>query len=237
MTEPMFRSDMTVQLVVSEASDHSVTRSARVSTLGNLSALTESVKRERGLILYLMKNRHGSPFEHNLFTFYIEAPIFVWREFMRHRIGVSYNEESGRYRELQPVFYVTSDERLLVQTGKPGAYEFVPGTPAMVGYTQSVHREAARAAYHGYESLLRMGVAKEVARMSLPLSIYSGAYVTMNARSLMSFLSLRTQHDEAKFPSKPQAEIEMVAVQMEAFFREAMPLTYEAFNLSGRVAP
>ncbi len=75
-----------------------------------------------------MRDRHGSPFEHNSMTFYVQAPIFVFREFMRHRIA-SYNEESGRYRELRPVFYVPAPERNLVQQGKPGAYEFVPGTP------------------------------------------------------------------------------------------------------------
>ena len=73
-----------------------------------------------------MRDRHGSPFEHNSMTFYVQAPIFVFREFMRHRIA-SYNEESGRYRELRPVFYVPGPERKLTQIGKPGAYEFVDG--------------------------------------------------------------------------------------------------------------
>ncbi|WP_204268146.1 FAD-dependent thymidylate synthase, partial [Escherichia coli] len=68
--------------------------------------------RDRGLINYLMRDRHGSPFEHNSMTFYVQAPIFVFREFMRHRIA-SYNEESGRYRELRPVFYVPARERNL----------------------------------------------------------------------------------------------------------------------------
>ena len=75
-----------------------------------------------------MRDRHGSPFEHNSMTFYVQAPIFVFREFMRHRIA-SYNEESGRYRELRPVFYVPGPERKLIQEGKPGAYVFVDGTP------------------------------------------------------------------------------------------------------------
>ena len=105
---------------------------ARVSTQGEKtleSAQDEELDapRSKGLINFLMRDRHGSPFEHNSMTFYVQAPIFVFREFMRHRIA-SYNEESGRYRELRPVFYVPGPDRNLVQIGKTGAYEFIPGT-------------------------------------------------------------------------------------------------------------
>src|SRR5689334_21252654 len=124
---------MTVELVRSAARDADVLFAARVSTLGEQSLESteeegDLAKRDRGLINYLMRDRHGSPFEHNSMTFYVQAPIFVFREFMRHRIA-SYNEESGRYRQLQPVFYVPGPDRRLVQQGKPGAYEFVDGTP------------------------------------------------------------------------------------------------------------
>ena len=81
------------------------------------------------------------------------------------------------------------------------------------------------------------GVAREVARTVLPLSLYSSMYVTMNARSLMAFLSLRTKREGSHFPSFPQREIEMVAEKMETHFAELMPLTYEAFNTNGRVSP
>ena len=121
-----FRSDVTVELVRSSAHDSDVLFAARVSTQGEqtLEAAQGSEdtdaedKRARGLINYLMRDRHGSPFEHNSMTFYVQAPIFVFREFMRHRIA-SYNEESGRYRELKPVFYVPAPERNLVQVGSP----------------------------------------------------------------------------------------------------------------------
>ena len=76
-----------------------------------------------------MRDRHGTPFEHSSMTFYVRAPIFVFREFMRHRT-FSYNEESGRYCTLEPVFYVPGPGRKLVQQSKPGAYEFTDGTPA-----------------------------------------------------------------------------------------------------------
>ena len=123
-----FRSDVTVELVRSSAADSDVLFAARVSTQGEQTldaaqAGTEASGRDRGLINYLMRDRHGSPFEHNSMTFYVQAPIFVFREFMRHRMA-SYNEESGRYRELRPVFYVPGADRRLLQVGKPGAYEF-----------------------------------------------------------------------------------------------------------------
>jgi thymidylate synthase (FAD) len=105
-----FRSDVTVELIRHSASDADVLFAARVSTQGELTLTAatsgqEASERDRGLINYLMRDRHGSPFEHNSLTYYVQAPIFVFREFMRHRIA-SYNEESGRYRELRPVFYV-----------------------------------------------------------------------------------------------------------------------------------
>lgn len=122
MSEIIFRSDVTVELVRASAADSDVLFAARVSTQGeqtleSAAAATdasEDEKRSKGLINYLMRDRHGSPFEHNSMTFYVQAPIFVFREFMRHRIA-SYNEESGRYRELNPVFYVPAPERNLIQ--------------------------------------------------------------------------------------------------------------------------
>ncbi|WP_251858455.1 FAD-dependent thymidylate synthase [Herbiconiux sp. L3-i23] len=233
---------MTVELVRSSAHDSDVLFAARVSTQGEktLEAAQEGVeadeKRDRGLINYLMRDRHGSPFEHNSMTFYVQAPIFVFREFMRHRIA-SYNEESGRYRELRPVFYVPSAERRLVQVGKPGAYDFEPGTPEMTALVDDQARAVATHAYESYQAMLDAGVAREVARIVLPLSLYSSMYVTVNARSLMNFVSLRTKREGSHFPSFPQREIEMVAEKMENLWAGLMPLTYDAFNKNGRVAP
>jgi thymidylate synthase (FAD) len=183
-----------------------------------------------------MRDRHGSPFEHNAFTFYIEAPIFVFREFMRHRIA-SYNEESGRYKELNPTFYIPDAERKLIQIGKTGAYEFVEGTSIQFGVTKTEIYSSSKRAYESYKVMLDGGIAREVARAVLPVNIYSSMYVTMNARSLMNFLSLRTTREGTHFPSFPQREIEMVAEKMEEIFAEKMPLTYDCFNKNGRVAP
>ncbi len=244
MSEIKFRSDVTVELVRSSASDSDVLFAARVSTQGEQTLeaaasrvdASEDEKRSKGLINYLMRDRHGSPFEHNSLTFYVQAPIFVFREFQRHRIA-SYNEESGRYKELSPVFYVPGPDRNLIQIGKTGSYDFIPGTAEQTALVEQESRSASIQAYEAYQRMLEAGVAREVARIILPLNIYSSMYVTMNARALMNFLSLRTKREGTHFPSFPQREIEMCAEKMEDFWAELMPYTYAAFNENGRVAP
>ena len=244
MSDIIFRSDVTVELVRANAADSDVLFAARVSTQGEqtleaAAAQTDAAddeKRSKGLINYLMRDRHGSPFEHNSMTFYVQAPIFVFREFMRHRIA-SYNEESGRYKELSPVFYVPGPDRNLIQVGKAGAYEFLPGTAEQTALVEQEARTTSQNAYESYQRMLEAGVAREVARIVLPLNIYSSMYVTMNARALMNFLSLRTKREGTHFPSFPQREIEMCAEKMEGEFAKLMPYTYEAFNANGRVAP
>ena len=236
--EIVFREDMSVELVKSSASDADVIWAARVSTAGDksLEDVGGDASKSEGLINYLARERHGSPFEHTSMTFFISAPIFVFREFMRHRIA-SYNEESGRYRELKPVFYIPSKERKLVQIGKAGAYTFVDGTPEQYEITVKSIKETCVLAYENYQKMLDAGVAREVARAVLPVTLYSSMYVTMNARALMNFLSLRTSREGSHFPSYPQREIEMVAEKMEAEFAKLMPITYGAFQKSGRIAP
>ena len=232
-----FSSDVTVSLVKESASDSDVAFAARVSTIGERSLPTgENDEKLQGLIGFLMRERHGSPFEHSVFTFYVKAPIFVWREHMRHRIA-SYNEESGRYKELAPEFYIPAGDRKLIQTGKPGAYVFEEGTKEQHVYATNSMIKSCGLAYSKYIEMLEDGVAKEVARMLLPVNIYSSAYVTINARSLMNFLSLRVISEGSHFPSYPQREIEMVAEKYEKIFEETMPLTYAEFVRNGRVAP
>lgn len=155
---------------------------------------------------------------------------------MRHRMA-SYNEESGRYRVLDPEFYVPDNKRKLLQIGKPGAYIFEEGTSEQVAVTMSNYRRTCKEAYMNYEEMIRFGVAREVARGVLPLTIYSSAYVTINSRSLMNFLSLRRSVEGQRFPSFPQREIEMVAEKYEEIFKELMPLTHTAFVENGRVSP
>lgn len=236
--EIQFRTNVTVEMVRANAQDSDVLFAARVSTKGeqSLEDVNADASKSAGLINYLMRDRHGSPFEHNSMTFYVQAPIFVFREFMRHRIA-SYNEESGRYRNLRPVFYYPGPDRHLVQVGKPGAYVFEPGTDEQHEMAEREIKASCTQAYESYQRMLDAGIAREVARAVLPVTIYSSMYVTMNARSLMNFLSLRTKREGTHFPSFPQREIEMVAEQMEDYWAELMPMTYAAFNKAGRVAP
>jgi thymidylate synthase (FAD) len=233
-----FRTDMTVELIKHAASDADVIWAARVSTKGeqSLADVNGDAERSAGLINFLMRDRHGTPFEHSSMTFYVSAPIFVFREFMRHRT-FSYNEESGRYRKLEPVFYVPGPDRKLVQSGKPGAYVFTEGTSGQHALVTEAVQTACTQSYAAYLEMLDAGVAREVARTVLPVGLYSSMYATCNARALMNFLSLRVTHSDATFPSFPQREIEMVAEQMEALWASLMPLTHKAFERNGRVCP
>lgn len=233
MSEITYRSDFDVDYLYGSGGDIDVVRAARVSTKGK----NEPAGDAPGLVNFLMANRHGTPFEHNSMTFYVKAPIMVFREFFRHRIGFSYNEESGRYKQLEPLFYLPPSHRPLVQQGKPGHYIFVPGTPAQHEIVCNQLKQSYKASYGAYESILGADVAKEVARACLGVGIYSSAYVTCNARSLMSFLSLRTKAEDSLFKSYPQWEIEQVALQMEAVFAELFPVTHESFCKNGRVSP
>lgn len=223
------------------ASDNDVIEAMLVSTMGDeVQELweKEGVDGIEGRIRFLMKNRHGTPFEQNYFQFFVKGPIAVFREHHRHRIGWSYNEESGRYKVMKPEFYIPPAERPLVQTGKPGAYVMSPGTDQQ--YDQMVRDMAMgfQDDYDRYESLLDLGVAKEVARGVLPVYLMTSMFASCNARSMMAFLSLRTDEPDSKFPSKPMWEIDqLVARVYERALYEQMPLTYAAFQAFGRVAP
>ena len=231
------RSDIGVELVDAQASDLGVVRAARVSTAG-----LDAHREERGdayiggLIRYLMRCRHGSPFEHNYLTFLVTAPIFTVRHLMRHRTW-SFNEESARYREIRPVFYVPDASRLLRQEGRPGHYDYVPGTADDHARVTGAAVRVYEAAYREYADMLAAGIAREIARMVLPVATFSTVYATCNSRALMHFLGLRTARPDAAYPSSPQREIEVVAEQMEAQWARLMPLTAAAFDEFGRVSP
>lgn len=223
-----------VELIGWSGSDYMIAQAARVST-GNNDTHTDEAN--AGLINYLMKHRHGSPFEHTQLTFLIDAPIFVFREYMRHRIGWSYNEISGRYAKLDPKFYLYPEQRPLIQEGSSAHPDLVMGDRTLNFVTNCIVRSSYTKAWRDYESLLDSGVANEVARTVLPVGIFSQMYATCNARSLMAFLSLRVDSADNTFETKPQWEIQNVAEQMEAIFAEHFPATHAAFIKNGRVAP
>ena len=243
MSEIEFRSDMVADLVdITNAKDHIVASAARIST-GAIAKNPRFATPESeaggelaGLINYLMKHRHGSPFEHAVFTFRIEIPLFVARELHRHRIA-SYNEMSGRYSKMLPEFYVPNNLRPLVNGGSSARPELVHGSGSQFELVSDALRASSLWSWVKYQELLNAGIANEVARMVLPVNIYTSMYMTVNARSLMNLLSLRIRHDENQYDTRPQLEIQMMAEQMEDHFAKLMPLTHAAWVKNGRVAP
>lgn len=235
MGDISFRSTMDVELVDSMGDDRAIAMAAWVST--GAQASEKSDEQVAGLINFLMRDRHGTPFEHNALTFRISAPLFVFYEFHRHRVGWSYNEESARYRELDPLFYVPGDSRALRQVGRPGAYTFDPGDYSQQRLTTGTHKRAAITAWSEYRWLLDHGIAREVARNVLPVSIYKTQYATCSLRSLFAFLSLRWAHPLSSVPTFPLAEIQMVAQKMDTLARNDFPAAFEAFDKNGRIAP
>lgn len=242
MTEITLTEEITVRLIDKMGGDHSVVAAAKVSTSGDACleyAKPESAEANAGLINYLMAHRHGTPFEHSSMTFFVHAPIFVWREWHRHRIGHSFNEESGRYKKLDPVFWIPHSDRKILPTenykaARPTFQKATTGDHCDVCH---VLEASYQLAYDTYSELVDRGIAKEVARACLPVGIYSSCWVTTNPRALMSFLSLRTHEPTATFPSYPQAEIEQAARIAERFLAEGWPITYAAFVKNGRVGP
>ncbi|HJU46986.1 MAG TPA: FAD-dependent thymidylate synthase [Gaiellaceae bacterium] len=207
------------------ASDLAVVNGARVSFNQESDEMTE---RDAGLIRFLVRERHGSPFEHGYFRFLVKAPLFVVREHQRHRAGHAYNEWSGRYSKMEPEFYVPDNVR--TQVGKPGAYTFEPVDDETRALVRAEIEENAARAYAAYERMLEQGVAKEVARAVLPLSTYTKYYWSCNPRSLMHFCGLRN-HENAQY------EIREYAAAAESFLERLMPVTHAAFVDNGRRAP
>jgi thymidylate synthase (FAD) len=208
------------------ADDLSVVNGARVSFARRKDEMDES---DEGLIRFLMRERHGTPFEHNAFRFHVRCPIFVAREWFRHRVG-SFNEFSMRYARASDEFYVPEPEDVRTQVGKPGAYSFEPVSDELAEQTREKLQEVYDAAYQTYEQLVEAGVAREVARAALPVGAYTEFYWTVNARSLMNFISLRNSETA-------QREIRRYAEACERFLEEQMPVTYAAFVANDRTAP
>ncbi len=236
-------SEIAVNLIQSMGGDSTIAAAAWVCTTGadaDMSVAEKGCGAVAGVINYLMKHRHGTPFEHAAATFFVRAPIFVWREWHRHRIGFSYNEESARYKQLDPLFYLPPRNRpmMKVDDWKPGRPKFLPCTDdAKFDRLIANLRDDYTRSYAHYLENLDMGFDPGLARDGLNVGIYSGCWVTCNPRSLMSFLSLRTHEPEAKFVSYPLYEIEVAARAVEQIFAAGWPLTYNAFCSNGRVGP
>jgi thymidylate synthase (FAD) len=215
-----------VRLDDAMATDLSVVNAARVSFARRKEEMDES---DAGLVRFLMRDHHGTPFEHNAFRFHIRAPIFVTREWMRHRIS-SFNEFSMRYAKATEDFYVPEAEDVRSQVGKPGAYSFEPVDPDLAERAREALADVYEHAYGTYERLVEAGVARELARSVIPVGAYTEFFWTVNARALMNFVSLRAAETA-------QREIRRYAEACERFLAERMPVTYEAFIQNDRVAP
>lgn len=214
-----------VDLESCSGTDLDVVNAAKVSFAKQSDGFEEP---ELKILNFLMRERHGSPFEHNYIKFHVRAPIFVVREWQRHRIGVSYNEESGRYTELRSDFYVPEIAR--TQEGRPGAYYFEDGDDDQTEHVRTAVKMNSKNAFKHYEDLLDAGIAKEQARIVLPLNTYTEFYFSCNARSLMSFLELR-------MASNAMYEIRKYAEAMYELWQSKMPHTANAFENNGFVAP
>lgn len=210
-----------------EASDLSVVNAARVSFGTKKDILDDA---DVGLINFLMKNKHGTPFEHNFFRFHIKTPIFVAREWFRHRIG-SFNEFSMRYAIPNLDFYLPEPDKFRTQVGKPGSYTFeqIDNDNGQVEFMRLAMNDVCSYAQQTYEQLIAAGVAKELARIVLPVNTYTEFYWSVNARSILNFLALR---------NAPEAmlEIREYAEAIESIFAKGMPITYQCFVNNGRVA-
>lgn len=208
------------------ADDLSVVNAARVSFAKNQQEMDDAA---RGLINFLMRERHGTPFEHNSFRFHVKCPVFVAREWFRHRIG-SFNEFSARYSEVSDEFFVPCDFDVRKQVGKPGSYYYEPVNEEIAEQTINKIREVNEYAYSAYKNMIDTGVARELARTVLPVGMYTQFYWTVNARSLMNFLSLRLS-------KSAQIDIRRYAKSVESTFAEKMPVTYKAWVENGMNCP
>jgi thymidylate synthase (FAD) len=215
-----------VRLDDAMADDLSVVNGARVSFARRKEEMDTS---DEGLIRFLMRDRHGSPFEHNAFRFHVRCPIFVAREWFRHRIG-SFNEFSMRYAKATDDFYVPEAADVRSQVGKPGAYSFEQVSDELAEETQQELEALYEQAYATYARLVEKGVARELARAVMPVGAYTQFYWTVNARALMNFVSLRNAETA-------QLEIRRYGEAVEAFFAQKMPVTHAAFVANDRTAP
>jgi thymidylate synthase (FAD) len=208
-----------VRLLDVMGDDAAIVQAARVS----YGKGTKSVSEDRGLIRYLMRNRHTSPFEMVEFKFHVKLPIFVARQWIRHRTA-NVNEYSGRYSEMKDEFYLPEPEQVRTQSSlnKQGrSDELLPRQQA----DEVLHRlgQSQQDSFNEYKELLDMNLARELARINLPLSSYTEWYWKIDLHNLLHFLKLRLDFHA-------QYEIRIYAETMAELIKPFVPLTWEAFE-------
>jgi len=214
-----------VRMVDYLGGDERIVQSARVS----YGSGTKSFRQDRGLIHYLLRNAHTSPFEQVIITFHTKMPIFVARQWVRHRTA-RLNEISGRYSVMKDEFYLPEADKVSFQSesNKQGRGDTLPFEEAMA-VIQAMENEQ-KTAYANYESLLEKGVARELARANLPVSLYTEWYWQIDLHNLFHFLHLRMD-------AHAQYEIRVFAEAMAKCAKAVAPMAYEAFeeHLAGSV--
>ena len=204
-----------IKLIDKMGNDYSVVEAARVS----YGKGRTTPDRDKKLIEYLMKHNHGTPFEHVVFKFHVKCPIFVARQWMRHRIA-SYNEISGRYTVYEDEWYVPDKPRIPDPKNKQGSK--IIKDPELRSKMVSIMEDIMKRSYESYEKLLALGLSRELSRIVLPMAMYTQFYWTVNARSLMNFLNLRCD-------SHAQYEIREYAIKIARIFKNTCPWIFEAF--------
>lgn len=207
-----------VRLVDVMGGDRAVLDAARVC----YDSRSKGEAQDRALIAYLMKHSHLTPFEHAVFKFHVSTPLFVARQWFRHRMA-SYNEVSGRYTEVKDEFYIPKEWRSQDSLNKQGSV-----ASAVLDHARlSAKLEAqVRSAVAVYRELLAAGAARELARLAMPLNLYTQFYFTVNCRSLMNFIGLRADEHA-------QWEMQQYALALADFFRLRMPWTWDAYLTHG----
>lgn len=207
-----------VRLVDYLGGDSRIVQSARVS----YGEGTKSFRQDRGLIHYLLRNAHTSPFEQVVLTFHTKMPIFVARQWVRHRTA-RLNEISGRYSVMRDEFYLPEPEHVSVQSesNKQGRGEALPREQAEEIIRQMEAEQ--KMSYANYLSLLEKGVARELARANLPVSLYTEWYWQIDLHNLFHFLRLRMD-------AHAQYEIRAYANAMAECAKAVAPIAYEAFE-------
>ena len=208
-----------VRLVDYLGSDQRIVQSARVS----YGEGTKTYRQDKGLINYLMRNDHTSPFEQVVFTFHVKAPIFVARQWVRHRTA-RMNEISGRYSVMKDEVYLPDEGSIALQSedNKQGRQE-EPVDASTAEKVRTMLSDNARSTFDTYHELLDMGIARELSRINLPLSIYTEFYWEIDLHNLFHFLQLRLDHHA-------QAEIRAYAEVMFDIVRKVCPIAAEAFE-------
>lgn len=223
-----------IELIQACGSDKMIVNAARVS-YGNDASINEAVtERDKKLIKFLLRHRHGTPFEHNLITFRVKAPLYVIQEMLRHRIGVSFNQESHRYiqpgqkstEQGSPIrkYYVPQTFRLQDTKNKQSSIGSIDNE--LNDASKELYINSCDEAFNNYESLINKGVCREQARGVLPHCTYSSLYFTLNLRSLMHFLGLR-------LPQNAQWEIRQYAKCALILCEPIFPETFEIIKELG----